>query len=91
MAKNHIVKRAGHTEKYDERKVYASVYAACLAVREPAPTAEISAEKICQQVAAWLDNKHEVTSADIKREVYKHFHVLQPDAAWIYQHQRNIS
>ncbi len=87
----HIVKRAGHTEEYDSRKVYASVYSAGLAVREPAATAELAADRICKDVAKWIENKHEVTSADIKRQVYSYYKVLNPDAAWIYKHQRNIS
>ena len=39
----HIVKRAGRTEPYDVRKLYASVYSACLSVREHPGAAELIA------------------------------------------------
>jgi len=42
----HIVKRRGHKEEYDERKVYASAYAACLNVH----LGEIEAEEIATKV-----------------------------------------
>lgn len=88
---NHIVKRAGHTEPYDQRKLYASVYSACLAVRSPVGEAELVAEKVCADVEEWLGNKHEVTAGDIHRTANKHFHVYNADAAWIYQHHRSLS
>ena len=87
----HIVKRAGHNEPYDNRKLYASIYSAGLALRTPPAAAELAAENVCKSVDKWIENKHEVTSADITREAYKHFHVLHPDAAWIYKHHRNVS
>lgn len=87
----HLVKRAGHSESYDSKKVYASVFAACIAVRESNPTAELIADQVTQRVDEWLEKKAEVTSGDIQREAYKHFKVLHPDASWIYLHQRNVS
>jgi len=86
----HIVKRAGHTEEYDERKLYASVYSACLAVREPAATAELVAEKVTGDVNRWLANKHEVTSYDIRRITADSLELYNRDAAYIYKHQRNL-
>ena len=86
----HIVKRGGHSEEYDERKLYASVYSACLAVREPSPTAELVAEKVCQDIDAWLGDKHEVTSNDIRRITADKLELYNPDAAYIYKHQRNL-
>ncbi len=41
--KHCVVKRRGHKEDYDERKVYGSVYAACYVVK--------LAEKRCERVA----------------------------------------
>ena len=88
---NHIVKRAGHTEDYDERKLYASIYTSCVAVRESAPTAELIASKVCEDVGGWLSNKHEVTSKDIRKMASISLHEYNHDAAWLYRHQRNIS
>ena len=85
----HIVKRSGHTEEYEGRKLYASIYAACLSVRVPEGEAEIVADRVVKDFEAWLDNKHEVTAHDIRRIATKHFHAYNPDAAWMYQHHRH--
>lgn len=87
---NHIVKRAGHAEKYDNRKLYASVYSACLSVREPAGSAELIAERVVKDVDHWISHKHEVTSNDIRRQASKHLHAYHEDAAYIYHHHRVI-
>lgn len=87
---NHIVKRAGHSEAYDVRKLYASVYAACLSVREHPGSAELIAEEVSKEVAKWLERKHEVTSNDIRRQAAKHLTAINPDAGHIYVHHRVI-
>ena len=60
-----IVKRKGHSEEFDERKVYASCYAACLSSHMP----HIHAEKICGKVAkevkAWARKNKTVSSDEI--------------------------
>lgn len=86
----HIVKRAGHPEPYDSRKLYASIYAACLAMREPAGTAEILAEKVVNDVEAWLSKKSEVISNDIRRVAAKHLYAYNRDAAYAYMHHRVV-
>lgn len=86
----HIVKRAGHTEPYDEKKLYASVFFACQSVREPSGSAELIAEKVVGDMAEWIEKKHEVTSNDIRRVAGKHLHVYNPDAGYMYLHHRVI-
>lgn len=80
----------GHSEPYDERKLYASVYAACLCIRTPAGEAELTAARICQDIAPWLAKKTEVTSFDIRRKAAEHLHVYNPDAAYMYLRHRVI-
>ncbi len=90
--KAHIVKRTPrHSEPFDERKLYASIYASCLSVRTPVGAAELTAEKICQDITPWLTVKDEVTSADIRRRAAEHLTVYNPHAAYIYKHHRLIS
>ena len=86
----HIVKRQGHTEAFDERKLYGSIYSACFSVRQPSATAELLAEKVVEDVKKWLEPKTEVTSSDIQRIAYRHLNVYHEDAAWMYKHHRNI-
>ena len=92
MAKeNHIVKRAGHSEPYDERKLYASIYSACQAVRETQATSELIADRVCKEMNDWLGKKHEVTSHDIRMHAAVHLQAYNDDANWILKHHRNIS
>lgn len=86
----HIVKRKGHTELYDEKKVYASVFAACQSLREPAGSSELVAEKVMQDVNGWIAKKHEVTSNDIRRQASKHLGAYHPDAAHMLAHHRVV-
>lgn len=91
MAKdNHIVKRGGHTEPYDERKLYAAVYSACQSVRETQATSEMIASQVCKEIGEWLNNKHEVTSHDIRMHTALHLQAYNEDASWILKHHRNI-
>lgn len=85
-----IVKRGGHSELFDEKKLYASIYSACLAVREPAGTAEVVAERVVSDVLSWVSRKHEVTSNDIRRVASEHLHGYNVEAAHLYHKQRTI-
>lgn len=88
MATKLIVKRGGHTEAFEERKLYASIYSACLAVREPTGTAEVLASKVVEDVRAWLGKKHEVTSNDIRRVASERLHAYNIEASHLYHKQR---
>ena len=89
MANNkHIVKRKGHTEPYDSRKLYASIYAACLAVRATQGEAELVAAQVIKDFEAWLKKKHEVTAADIRRIAGKHLAAYNDNAGLIYLKHR---
>lgn len=87
----HVVKRSpNYTEPYDERKLYASVYAACLSVRTPAGEAELTAEHMCKAINPWLSAKPEVTSSDIRHKINEFLHIYNPDAAYMYMRHRII-
>lgn len=86
----HIVKRKGHNEVFDPKKLYASIYAAAQSVREPAGSAELIAEKVVSDVENWMDKKHEVTANDIRVNASKHLKAYNPDAAYMYLHHRVI-
>ena len=90
-ARKHIVKRGGHTEVYDERKLYASIFAACRALRTPAGEAELVAAQVCEDVEEWLKDKHEVTADDILRVATKHLSAYNPDAGYIYKTHGQVS
>lgn len=87
---NHIVKRKGHAEPYDNRKLYASIYSACLSVRATEGEAELVAERVVKDVETWLVKKHEVTSADIRRVASQNFKAYNADAEYMYRHHREL-
>ena len=89
--KPQIVKRHGHSELYDARKLYASVYAACLTVRATDQEAELIAADVTEYVDSWFVAKHEVTSHDLLCKALFRVKELHPDAAYMYEHHINLS
>ena len=86
-----IVKRKGHTESYDERKVYGSCFFAC----RNAHLSEKEAEKICNKVriaVTKLVNKRKIiSSSDIFRLLINELKKHNEDAAFLYETHRDIS
>lgn len=80
----------GHSEPYDERKLYTSIYASCLSVRTPAGSAKITATDVCRRIAPWLSKKPEITSADIRRKASEHLDVYNTQAAFVYKFHRAL-
>ena len=87
-----VVKRRGQreSEPFSEEKKKKSIVAACLAVRGHEGSAELTAASIAQAVTAWLENKTEVTTTDIKQITHDKLHVHHPDAAYYYQQHKHI-
>ncbi len=80
----HIVKRKGHSEPYDIKKLYASIYSACLSVRASEGEAELVAERVVKHLNTWLEKKHEVTARDIRIQATKHLAAYNSDASYLY-------
>ena len=87
----HLVKREGHYEPFDERKVYASVYAACLNVRMHEGEAELIADKVSKEVGEQLSNKVEVDSNQILQLTAEALRKYNSDAAFMYETHRDVS
>ena len=86
-----IVKRKGHTEEFDERKVYASCYAACLSSHVEHTAAEKICEKVAKEVKTWARKKKTVDSSDIFKKVISTLKKHNKDAAFMYETHRDIS
>jgi transcriptional regulator NrdR family protein len=84
----HVIKRSGKSEPYMEQKVFASIYASCLAVHAPKSTAESVASQVTKAVNNWLIKKGEITTHDIRKEVGKYLSNLEPHAGYFYLHHR---
>ena len=87
----HLVKREGHVHLFDERKVYASCYAACLSANVPHKEAEKICSTACVEIKKWIKNKRKVTSSQIFKEVTKSMGKHDKNAAFMYSTHRDIS
>lgn len=87
----HIVKRKGHKEKFDARKVYGSVYAAARNAHLSTEQSEKIAEQAVAHIEKWIDAKKEITSLEIFEEVTRKLRELEKDAAFMYETHRDIS
>lgn len=86
-----IVKRRGHKEEYDERKVYASSYAACRNAHLPEKEAESIADKVTKDIENWIEDKDEVDSKQIFEEVTKSLAKYNEDASFMYETHLDVS
>ena len=86
----HIIKRKGHSEEYDSRKLYASIYTSALAQREPVRRAEALSEEVCARAEHWLQNKHEITSNDLRMKAAEFLHDLDKDVGHKYLYHRVV-
>ena len=79
-----VIKNTKHTEKFSRDKLHASIKASCMSARDFIGAAELTANKVCDHVEAWLAEKEEVTSSDIRRIAASAFYNYHPAAAYIY-------
>ncbi len=88
---NHIVKRKGHNEPFDERKLYASIYAACLSLRVSDEEAETIAHMVTGDVKNEIKDEKEVSAHMLHTEVEKSLKKYHPDAAYLYKTHKDLS
>ncbi|NLA43073.1 hypothetical protein GX865_02875 [Candidatus Saccharibacteria bacterium] len=86
-----IVKRGRRKhEQFDRQKLHRGVYAACLSVRSHDGEADQAANRVCDAVLIWLDDKPKVTSQDIRRVAGRQLRRYNPEAAYMYEQHQNI-
>lgn len=66
-----IIKRHKKKQKYDQKKVYASVYAAALNSHYSEAKAEELASRITKKLNAYIKTKKQITSGDIRDQIIK--------------------
>jgi len=87
----HLVKRKGHVHPYDEKKVYASCYAACLSAHIPNKTAEKISGQVTKDIEKFIKNKRQINSDMLFREIGKVMKKYDKNAAFMYITHRDIS
>ncbi len=85
----HVVKRRGFNEHYDEKKVYASCYAAALNCHYSEKKAEEIASKVTRKVTSWIKGKSFVTSDEIRDQIINNLE--DKDVALMYKHHLDLS
>jgi transcriptional regulator NrdR family protein len=85
----HIVKRKGHLEPYNEKKLYQSIYLAGLNCHYPKEKADAIAKGAMKTVHKWVHDRHVVTTKDIRNEVLKS--VRDKHVSLMYKHHLDIS
>lgn len=87
----HIVKRKGHEEHFDERKIYASCYASCLGTRMKNEEAENICESVCKDMKSWVAKKSEMSSTQIFAQMVKTIAKYNKNAAYLYETHRDLA
>lgn len=87
----HIVKRKGHKEPFDEKKLYASIYAACMTLRVEDEEAETIAQMVCDEVISEIKNTQEVTAEKLQNAAAKSLKKYHPDTAYMYKTHLDVS
>lgn len=86
-----IVKRKGHTELYDEKKVYGSCYFTCRNAHLSENESEKISNKVCTAVTKIVNKKKVVSSNDIFNALIQELKKHNEDAAFLYETHRDIS
>ncbi|MBI2086298.1 hypothetical protein HYT74_03070 [Candidatus Daviesbacteria bacterium] len=87
----HIIKRQGRKQEFDERKLYASIYAACLSTHVDKQEAEVTANLVVREIRKWMEKKQEVSSDEIFKQASEELMSLNKEAAFMYTTHRDIS
>jgi len=86
-----VVKRAGHEEIFDERKVYASCYYAARASHLKSGEAEKLCEGVSKDIKKWIKISACVTAHQIHVQVAKSLRKYNKNVAFMYDTHRDIS
>ena len=86
-----VVKRQGRQELFDERKLYASIYAACTSANFGEKKCEKVAENICKKVIKFMSRKKKISSIDLRKKVEAELKKIDAELAFFYeQHLPNL-
>jgi transcriptional regulator NrdR family protein len=91
ICRNCIVKTKGHTEEFDERKVYWSVYAACASAHCDEEECEETSDIVTKKIKNFIKNKKRIDSLEIRKKVENELKKKDEEIAFFYeQHLPNL-
>jgi len=85
-----VVKRRGKMEPFDEKKVYASVYAACMDCALGENRSEAISQEITSEVKTFVKDKKGINTSEIFGFVLQKLARISEPAAFMYQTHREI-
>ncbi|MDP6647884.1 MAG: ATP cone domain-containing protein [Candidatus Woesearchaeota archaeon] len=86
-----IVKRKGHTEEFDEKKAYGSVYAACASAHYSEEECESTANSITKKIKKFAQSKKKIDSSEIRKRIESELKKKDEELAFFYeQHLPNL-
>ena len=91
VPRGHVVKRKGHTEKFDARKIHRSCYRACVGSHLARKEAREICRKVTKAAKQWVKKKPMVTTKQIHVFVAKELRKHNKEAAFMYETHRDIS
>ncbi|MBS3114203.1 hypothetical protein J4448_03805 [Candidatus Woesearchaeota archaeon] len=87
-----VVKRRGHKEMFNEKKIYGSVYAACASAHYDEMRCEKIAEEITETIKRFVKNKKEIQSIEIRKKIENELKKKDEELAFFYeQHLPNLN
>ena len=78
-------------EEFEEKKVYASCYAACLNAQIEHTKAEEICEKVAREIKTWARKRKYADSSEIFKKVIASMKKYDKDAAFMYETHRDIA
>ncbi len=85
-----VYKKDQRKQTFDSKKLKTSIEKSCLAVGDKENQAQLFAEKVYQQLLAWLENKNEITTEDLRLHVSQFLNQYNPKASQFYQDFKEI-
>lgn len=82
--------RRRETESFQSDKLQKSIIAACLSAGANQGQSDVISKRVLADVEKWLENKHEVTTDDIRHIAGKSLQKYHNDSAYFYQQHRKI-
>ncbi len=80
-----IIKRRGHKEKFDEKKVYGSVYSACSSAHYSEEECEKTSQEMTKKIKAFLKNKKQIQTEEIGKKIETELKNKDEELAFFYE------
>ncbi len=85
-----VIKNNNKHEPFDAVKLHTSIYHAMLRLKNPDGSAHDTARHVVEMTIAWIDDKPEVTSKNLRTQAAKFLSKYNQEAAYLYKHHKHI-